>query len=543
MNRVLCIVTAVVCVCALSPTAAAWSWNPVKIVNKTVNVVKKGAKGTQKAAKKAGKLAVKGGKEIVKGTKKGAEKAGKLAAKGGKEIVEGTKKGAGKTGEVAKKTGQQVANGTKKVAGKAAKVPKKVAEVTQAGAKKTAAGAAKVVRIAEEDVVKPVANTAVDMGRDLRSGLKDGAQNGLEAIRYVDNATVQRVKSVVANHVVAPVAEAVVDVGKPMVSVAHEAIDSAADFAHMQDSFVPFGDDLGKGVGFIVETMGVSPEVAKNIVDPTRIAREVTGHVARETPALVRTVATQANSAISIDPTKPIGAALETSLAGLNLASGATFVASRPFIGQLIEHFMLETPTVIDINPGGFAGSPIYLVNGIDVSLETAKEYGLAVSRRFHRPVALVYNEDNGKAVGGLEGLYDRFGYAVQFGPLKALQGDATTRQLTAVLMQAKDGKPLDIIGHSQGNLIIKNALEAAALLGKGDFIRNRVHWVACSPPFVNAEVQPKPHSIHYLSNTGDFISQGLGVRMANDPIDGDGHGFRAEYLNRIDPTWLSNGT
>jgi hypothetical protein len=197
----------------------------------------------------------------------------------------------------------------------------------------------------------------------------------------------------------------------------------------------------------------------------------------------------------------------------------------------------MQSPTVTVVNPGDFRGDLVYFVNGVDVTRELALKQAEALARRINRPVGLIYNVTNGVAADLAESTYDRAWPLVA--PLlpKLIQANNTTRQVAHLLDHAT--KPIAIVSHSQGCIIVRNALLMANTFTGGK-AKDRLIWVATAMPLRDEEVCPKPARFRGITNRDDTVCQLIGLRLAPDKIDWENacatHDFVKGYLDEIKP-------
>lgn len=374
--------------------------------------------------------------------------------------------------------------------------------------------------------------------------VSDGAQKAMSGVDYVDSHTLQPAKHLIGKNAIQPAVHGASEVVGPVTHVMETGLGKTFDALHMNPvggSYVPFGKDFDRAVGTGAHKLHVNRELTQSILDPTRIAGRVTQQAKQDLPVLAHTVVREAASGISLNPTRPIGSALGSSLSSVNVAGNAVTAAARPALLLDDGKLFMKRPHWTEFGADRFHDqSPVYYVNGVHVSRPGAELAAQRLSDRLHRPVRLIYNNNNGVVIGGLESTYDRLSPLIQPGPLKALQGNDTTRQLTYLLMHPPGGQRLDIICHSQGCLIVRNAIDTAGAMGRGAWIRHNLRVIFCAPPFVNAELNPKPAKTEMFSNSHDFVSQGLGGRLTNKTNRGNGHGFLEDYLPQISPRFFN---
>jgi hypothetical protein len=197
----------------------------------------------------------------------------------------------------------------------------------------------------------------------------------------------------------------------------------------------------------------------------------------------------------------------------------------------------MQAPIVTVVNPGNFQGDVVYFVNGIDVSRELAIKQAEALAARVQRPVGLIYNVTNGLAADLTESTYDRTWPLVVPVLKKLIQANSTTRQVAHLIYHAK--KRIAIVSHSQGCIIVRNALLMANTYTQGK-AKDRLIWVATALPLRDEEICPKPARFRGVTNRDDTVCQLIGLRLAPDKIDWAdacaSHDFVTAYLDKIRP-------
>ena len=216
------------------------------------------------------------------------------------------------------------------------------------------------------------------------------------------------------------------------------------------------------------------------------------------------------------------------------------------FIGSFRTSAMyMIQPTYIMVNDDKFRNDvdPIYFVNGIWNTLVDAIQSAELLSNRLRRRVYLIYNPTS--LVYGnitediIEAIYD------MVWPVDAYQGQANlaTRQVSYMLYRAaKQNKPVSIVSHSQGCIIVRNACFALGMVGMEDYVVNQVAWVCTGSPLNENVVCPRPTKYKSLRNPNDFVAQIVGVSdlpdTTNLPEWVASHAF-TEYVEKIDANML----
>ncbi len=196
----------------------------------------------------------------------------------------------------------------------------------------------------------------------------------------------------------------------------------------------------------------------------------------------------------------------------------------------------MQAPKVTVVNPGDFQGNLVYFVNGVNVTRESALAEAKALAARIQRPVGLIYNVTNGMAADLTEATYDRTWPFVVPVVGQMVQANSTTRQVAHLIYHAD--KRISIVSHSQGCIIVRNALLMANTYTGGK-AKDRITWVATALPLRDEEVCPKPDRFRRLVNPDDTICQFVGVRLKPEKLDGDAlvaHDFATAYVAEINP-------
>jgi len=196
----------------------------------------------------------------------------------------------------------------------------------------------------------------------------------------------------------------------------------------------------------------------------------------------------------------------------------------------------MQAPKITVVNPGDFKGDLVYFVNGVDITRESALTEAKALAARIQRPVGLIYNVTNGIAADLTEATYDRTWPLVVPVVGQLVQANSTTRQVAHLIYHA--GKRISIVSHSQGCIIVRNALLMANTYTGGK-AKDRITWVATALPLRDEEVCPKPDRFRGLVNPDDTVCQFVGLRLKPEKLDGDAgkaHDFVTAYVNEINP-------
>jgi hypothetical protein len=215
--------------------------------------------------------------------------------------------------------------------------------------------------------------------------------------------------------------------------------------------------------------------------------------------------------------------------------------AARPIlpmnVPQRDRDASMQAPKVTVVNPGNFQGDVVYFVNGIDVTRESALKEAGALAKRIQRPVGLIYNVTDGVPADLTEATYDRTWPLVVPVMPRLIQGNSTTRQVAHLIYHAQ--KPIAIVSHSQGCIIVRNALLMANTYTGGK-AKDRIIWVATALPLRDEEISPKPARFRGITNRDDTVCQLIGFRLEPDKIDWidacAAHDFATAYLDQVRP-------
>ena len=219
--------------------------------------------------------------------------------------------------------------------------------------------------------------------------------------------------------------------------------------------------------------------------------------------------------------------------------------ALQPLMSPIVPWFLrdafMDEPQLIAVNPWNCIGDPVYYVNGIDTSRQDAVDEAAALSAQLLRPVFLIHNSSSGTVRDVAEAAYDR---AWPFLDSRFVQANATTRQVTYLLYHS-EGR-ISIVSHSQGCLIVRNALLTANSFSGGT-VKKYTAWVATGLPLRSEEVYPRCARFRSIASAEDPIAQSVGLRLGNEsPFDQDldSHSFRKSYVSDIRPldVWPSSG-
>lgn len=208
----------------------------------------------------------------------------------------------------------------------------------------------------------------------------------------------------------------------------------------------------------------------------------------------------------------------------------------QPLLSPTVPWFLRDTfmdePNLVFVNPNAYSGDPVYYVNGMDTSFQDAEDEAVALGDQLGRPILLLYNPTSGGARDLAEAVYDRtWPFLANF-----VQANPITRQVTYVLYHS--GTRVSIVSHSQGCLIVRNALLTANAFSGGS-VRKKVAWVATGLPLRDDELYPRCARFRAIANPEDPVAQVAGVRLDGDVFeqDPDEHSFVRAYVSRISPS------
>jgi hypothetical protein len=201
----------------------------------------------------------------------------------------------------------------------------------------------------------------------------------------------------------------------------------------------------------------------------------------------------------------------------------------RKLLGEgALEDLYADSPKLTLVNPGNYAGDPVYFVNGIFNSFGEAKSAAALISNQLHRPVFLLYNDSANSALA----VYDRAG-ALRGGP----EANPVTRQITGLLLDAaKHGRNLSLITHSDGSLTAHNALLALErVFGLEGWVRSHLAWVTAGTPFnVEAELGPRPARFTNLVIGSDWAGRFVGGN--GEPTGNIGNALSDHHIEKYIP-------
>ena len=184
----------------------------------------------------------------------------------------------------------------------------------------------------------------------------------------------------------------------------------------------------------------------------------------------------------------------------------------------------------------------VYYVNGMLTSELAALYEANALANHLGRPVGLIYNRTSGNmAEDALQAVYDRswptvFNEKLGTKANQITQRNRTTRQLTHLLVHTQRDH-ISIVTHSQGCLIMHNAVLTARRFRDSGALAKGIRWVATGVPLHDEEIRVRINRYTPLANTNDPVAKILGSLTLNlDEIipSLSGHDFVSAYVPKI---------
>ena len=118
---------------------------------------------------------------------------------------------------------------------------------------------------------------------------------------------------------------------------------------------------------------------------------------------------------------------------------------------------------------------------------------------------------------------------------LPIMQLNKTTKNLTQLLYKNDD--PITVVTHSQGCLIMRNAMASLSLLSRQDAL-NKVNWVATGMPMSDNELDQnlieKLNRFEKYIDNDDIVATWLSGSGGNDLNQIEDHSFIEEYVDDI---------
>jgi hypothetical protein len=298
-----------------------------------------------------------------------------------------------------------------------------------------------------------------------------------------------------------------------------------------------FTIDLGKIVcgGWKVARERAQTATASIRKEVSNITRENVERFARDPLGGVRDALKRGESSVRVEA----GRAVEQ----LKKEEGFQLL-QRALLG-LGESTLLEKgPPPIECHtvPGS---NPVYYVNGMTVPRDFAMFEAQKLGEHLNRTAFLIHNPTEISRFGEIAGLeadsreaiLDRAWPATiwNLGVLQALAGqvvqhNATTRHVSHFFFHSNDR--VDIVCHSQGTMIVRNALLSCKILGKD---MSNIHVVMAGSPLGDSEIFPKPGKIEVKKKEHDpvvetFAFQGVFENKQNRAK----HDFVKQYVEMI---------
>lgn len=181
----------------------------------------------------------------------------------------------------------------------------------------------------------------------------------------------------------------------------------------------------------------------------------------------------------------------------------------------------------------------VYYVNGMLTPKDVGASEAKALADYLGRPVGLIHNINTSQADESVQAIYDRAWPIALAGGMgmmpKVVQANKTTRQVTHLLTYANSN--ISIVSHSQGGLIVRNALITANRLRGDSWLEKGMRWVATGAPLRHEEVFAKVNRYTPVAHQNDSVAHGLGIRLMRKEDEQNalnGHDLREAYLKRI---------
>lgn len=171
-----------------------------------------------------------------------------------------------------------------------------------------------------------------------------------------------------------------------------------------------------------------------------------------------------------------------------------------------------------------------------------AMEQAEGLSLRLGRAVNVVWNRTDGMAHDFAGSLADRLWHPI------FPQHNAATKALSGMLHRhARNHEQVSLVAHSQGNIIVRNALRTLFHLGFENWVRDQVRWVGAGSPVVHGDVE---FSVRYtrIVHDGDPINVVAEYQQFRDtgregkPVGTGEHAMLLAYMPSINPNhvWSS---
>lgn len=197
--------------------------------------------------------------------------------------------------------------------------------------------------------------------------------------------------------------------------------------------------------------------------------------------------------------------------AGLGHAiAGALEPAQSALLWAFLGNYV-STPQPILVNPGSQSpvnGQPVYYVNGVGNTQDDAVLEAKALANQLHRPVALIYNPTHGLFDDVLRTTADLLWQPPQPQP------DPATRELAGVMLSAwQKGQTVDVVGYSEGAVLVNNALLTMDDLGLGSWAFTHVAVLSVAAPLGSLPADGTAH-FQRIDNAGDPIVELFGDRQ-----------------------------
>ncbi len=226
--------------------------------------------------------------------------------------------------------------------------------------------------------------------------------------------------------------------------------------------------------------------------------------------------------------------------AAIEMADKIAEQLSRP-VRLLHNPTFLEEPWTTGLNVKGYGNDdlsetfydriwPTTIINRLN-RLDSDQLQQMVLANEANQTKAKATNQDEQTSQ---EGRASQEGKAGQSG---LLQGNPTTAQLTHILLHSTE--PVDLVTHSQGCIIARNAMFSLAMLGKTKTVRKRIAWIACGVPMSESEITPQPLQFTMLNDANDLVAQVSSLRGNVDALQRGTHSFINTYCPQLEPRML----
>jgi hypothetical protein len=220
-------------------------------------------------------------------------------------------------------------------------------------------------------------------------------------------------------------------------------------------------------------------------------------------------------------------------LAGVTLNDALAILPLQPVLGDAY----VEEPKPVEASAEGVYGEAIVYINGMNVSKDAALSAGQTLSRSLRRRVVVIYDPCADAFTDLGVAAVDRF--------IPVVPMNSASRQLTYMLVHPEKYGRVSVVAHSRGNLVVRQAVLAAGILGRGNWAHDNLAWVALACPMTEAEITPRPKRLTILNHPDDVVPMAAtGDRptgIESSRAKGHGHGA-SSYIEDIKEDMLWPG-